>query len=42
MFFLPLVGMEKANHKNEHIADIKAAQRMAKIYDEILKDNKFD
>ena len=42
VFFLPLAGMEKANHKNENLADVKAAERMAKIYDEILKDNKFE
>jgi hypothetical protein len=38
-FFLPLVGMEKAQHQNENPADVKAAARMAKLYDEIKKDN---
>jgi hypothetical protein len=38
-FFLPLVGMEKAQHQNENPADVKAAERMAKLYDEIKKDN---
>jgi hypothetical protein len=40
-FFLPWAGMEKANHKNENPADVKAAEKMAKIYDEIQKDNQF-
>ena len=34
--------MEKANHKNENPADVKAAEKMAKIYDEIQKDNQFN
>jgi hypothetical protein len=38
-FFLPLAGMEKAQHQNENPADVKAAERMAKLYDEIKKDN---
>ncbi len=40
-FFLPLAGMEKAQHKNENPADVKAAEKMARIYDEILKDNPY-
>lgn len=40
-FFLPLAGIEKTAYKNENPADIKAASKMAKIYDEILKDNEF-
>ncbi len=40
-FFLPLAGIEKTAYKNENPADIKAASKMAKIYDEILKDNKY-
>ncbi|HEJ6623872.1 TPA: type IIL restriction-modification enzyme MmeI [Legionella anisa] len=39
VFFLPLAGMEKTQHKNENPADVKAAEKMAKIYDEILKEN---
>ena len=31
--------MEKAQHQNENPADVKAAERMAKLYDEIKKDN---
>src|ERR1035437_8566565 len=38
-FFLPWAGMEKAKHHNENPADVKAAERMAKLYDEIKKDN---
>lgn len=41
-FFLPLAGMEKAQHQVESIADVKAAEKMAKLYDEIRKDNHFD
>ncbi|NFB52050.1 class I SAM-dependent DNA methyltransferase [Clostridium botulinum] len=40
-FFLPLAGMEKASQQIENEADIKAAEKMAKMYDEIKKDNKF-
>ncbi|MDD3181191.1 MAG: N-6 DNA methylase [Alphaproteobacteria bacterium] len=40
-FFLPWAGMEKAQAKSENPADVKAAERMAKLYDEILKDNPF-
>jgi hypothetical protein len=36
-FFLPLAGMEKAQHQVENPADVKAAERMAKLYDEIKK-----
>lgn len=38
-FFLPLAGMEKATYQSENPADIKAASRMAQLYDEIRKDN---
>jgi hypothetical protein len=38
-FFLPLAGMEKAQHQTENPADVKAAERMAKLYDEVKKDN---
>ncbi len=38
-FFLPWAGMEKAGYKLENPADVKAAVRMAKLYDEIKKDN---
>ncbi|MCB1156728.1 MAG: class I SAM-dependent DNA methyltransferase [Leptospiraceae bacterium] len=38
-FFLPLAGMEKAQHVNENPADVKAAEKMAKLFDIIKKDN---
>jgi len=38
-FFLPWAGMEKAQLQSENPADVKAAERMAKLYDEIKKDN---
>ncbi len=38
-FFLPWAGMEKAQHVNENPADIRAASKMAKLYDQIIKDN---
>lgn len=38
-FFLPLAGMEKAQYTSESHADVKAAERMAKLFDELLKEN---
>jgi hypothetical protein len=38
-FFLPWAGMEKAQYQNENPADVKAAEKMAKLYDDIKKDN---
>ncbi|MFZ2890171.1 class I SAM-dependent DNA methyltransferase [Sulfuricurvum sp.] len=38
-FFLPWAGMEKSQHKDENPADVKAAEKMAKLYDEIVKEN---
>jgi len=38
-FFLPLAGMEKAQYQDENLADVKASQQLAKLYDEILQDN---
>jgi len=38
-FFLPWAGMEKSTHQNENPADVKAAERMAKLFDEIKSDN---
>lgn len=38
-FFLPWAGFEKTRSKSESLADIKAAEQMAKLYDEIKKDN---
>ena len=41
-FFLPWAGMEKASHITENPADVKAAERMAKLFDSIRKDNPQD
>ncbi|MCU0340167.1 MAG: class I SAM-dependent DNA methyltransferase [Spirosomaceae bacterium] len=38
-FFLPWAGMEKTQYQNENPADVKAAERMARLYDEIRKEN---
>ena len=38
-FFLPWAGMEKAQHQDENPADIKAAVKMAKLFDVIKTDN---
>lgn len=40
-FFLPLAGMEKATFQNENPADVKASLKMAKLYDELQKNNEF-
>ncbi len=40
-FFLPWNNREKYIAKPENDADVKAAEKMAKIYDEIQKDNQF-
>ncbi|MCF6357391.1 MAG: N-6 DNA methylase, partial [Draconibacterium sp.] len=41
-FFLTWAGMEKAQHANENPADVKAAEKMAKLFDEIKKNNADD
>ncbi|WP_370257990.1 DNA methyltransferase [Cryobacterium sp. Hh38] len=38
-FFLPLAGMEKAQYVAEAHADVKAAERMGKLFDELLLAN---
>lgn len=38
-FFLPWAGMEKAIYQGEHPADVKAAEKMAKLFDLIKADN---
>jgi hypothetical protein len=38
-FFLPWAGIEKTQLENLHYADVKAAERMARLYDEIIKAN---
>lgn len=39
-FFLPWAGIEKHKHTSENPADRKAAEKMAKLYDGILGENK--
>jgi type II restriction/modification system DNA methylase subunit YeeA len=41
-FFLPWAGIEKHRHQLENPADRKAAEKMAKLYDEILADNEIN
>ncbi len=38
-FFLPWAGMEKSKVASDSPADVKAAEKMAKLYDYILADN---
>lgn len=38
-FFLPWAGMEKAQYTAEAHADVKAAEKMGKLFDELLKAN---
>ena len=38
-FFLPWAGMEKSRQATDNPADVKAAEKMAKLYDYILSDN---
>lgn len=38
-FFLPWAGMEKAQYASEAHADVKAAERMGKLFDELLSAN---
>lgn len=39
-FFLPWAGMEKSQYVAEAHADIKAAERLGKLFDELVKANK--
>ncbi len=41
-FFLPWAGMEKAQVQLENPADVKAAEKMGRLYAEIKKDNPED
>ena len=41
-FFFPWAGMEKVQHANENPADVKAAEKMAKLFDVVKKDNPDD
>lgn len=38
-FFLPWAGMEKTQYRSENPADIKAAERLGRLYDLIVEDN---
>jgi len=38
-FFLPWVGMEKTQIQNLNLADIKAAEKLAQLYDIIIQEN---
>ena len=38
-FFLPWAGIEKQQLENLHYADVKAAERMARLYAEIIRAN---
>ncbi len=38
-FFLPWAGMEKAQYVAEALADVKAAEKMGKLFDELLTAN---
>lgn len=38
-FFLPWCGMEKAQYATENPADVRAADKMDKLYQSIVKDN---
>jgi hypothetical protein len=41
-FFLPWAGIEKTRHHDENPADVKAAERMAKLFDIIKRENPDD
>lgn len=38
-FFLPWAGIEKTQVENQNLADVKAAEKMARLYDEIVNRN---
>lgn len=40
-FFLPLVGIEKAQSYTEHPADVRASEKMGRLFDLIHKHNDF-
>ena len=41
-FFLPWAGMKKAIMQVDNPADVKAAEKMIQMYDELRKDNQFN
>ena len=40
-FFLPLVGIEKTQTYTEHLADVRASEKMGRLFDQIRKHNDF-
>lgn len=40
-FFLPLVGIEKSQTYSEHPADVKASEKMGRLFDQLKKHNDF-
>jgi hypothetical protein len=40
-FFMPWAGLEKAQLEGLNYADIKAAEKMARLYDEIIRHNSY-
>ncbi len=41
-FFLPWAGIEKTQIENLNLADVKAAEKMANLYDEIPRKKRRD
>lgn len=41
-FFLAWAGIEKTRFENVNVADVKAAEKMAKLYDEIIRHNEIE
>lgn len=41
-FFMPWAGFEKTQLENVNVADIKAAEKMARLYDEITRHNSIE
>lgn len=41
-FLLPLAGLERAVEYTEHPADVKAAEKMGRLFDQIKKNNDFE
>lgn len=41
-FFLPWAGIEKTQLENLNIADVRAAEKMAELYDEITRHNEIE
>lgn len=39
-FFLPWAGIEKTQLESMNYADVKAAEKMARLYDEVIKDER--